>query len=458
MSAPAWSETEGGRSSGRFKSSRLLSDQIHDFSEISARTSLEPGKMSRDRRHLQELLSESNNLPNWEVSLIQDTKKPPCRDSCDQENTPQELIHRWSPPRKQLKTSKGKENEDVPFVLARRPRRKRELTGFSWENLPDELLLGIFRNFSLVDLLRVSRVCKKWHRLTLDESLWHSVDLVGKAQLGVALSQVLMLGIKALRCPRSCIGEPSFTTTEPLRVKHIDFSSSTVTTPVLEDIIGRCRELQNLSLEGLELSDGILQSLSQNPELVRLNFSGCLGFSSQSLSEMLQNCSRLEELNLSWCDFSSEHIKAVVSTLPASLTQLNLSGYRQNLQMDDVKDLVNRCPNLTDLDLSDSVLLTPDSFQYFQQLSVLEHLALSRCYQIHPAALAEFEKFPSLKTLEVFGIVQDTYLPILKKGLPHIKINTCCFTTIARPSVAGQKNRTMWAIQCRLEYRPSLYS
>ncbi|MBN3301114.1 UD3A1 glucuronosyltransferase, partial [Amia calva] len=292
----------------------------------------------------------------------------------------------------------------------------------------------------------------------LDESLWHSVDLVGKAQLGVALSQVLMLGIKALRCPRSCIGEPSFTTTEPLRVKHIDFSSSTVTTPVLEDIIGRCRELQNLSLEGLELSDGILQSLSQNPELVRLNLSGCLGFSSQSLSEMLQNCSRLEELNLSWCDFSSEHIKAVVSTLPASLTQLNLSGYRQNLQMDDVKDLVNRCPNLTDLDLSDSVLLTPDSFQYFQQLSVLEHLALSRCYQIHPAALVEFEKFPSLKTLEVFGIVQDTYLPILKKGLPHIKINTCCFTTIARPSVAGQKNRTMWAIQCRLEYRPSLYS
>lgn len=97
---------------------------------------------------------------------------------------------------------------------------------------------------------------------------------------------------------------------------------------------------------------------------------------------------RLEELNLSWCDFSTDHVKAVVSNIPSNITQLNLSGYRQNLTMkgeeacgieqfpfahicigclhisidddelnlpmdsfSDLKDLVERCPHLVNLDL-----------------------------------------------------------------------------------------------------------
>ena len=36
---------------------------------------------------------------------------------------------------------------------------------------------------------------------------------------------------------------------------------------------------------------------------------------------------------------------------------------------------------------SDSVLVTTDSFPVLQQLPSLRQLGLSRCYQIHPAAL-----------------------------------------------------------------------
>lgn len=48
-------------------------------------------------------------------------------------------------------------------------------------------------------------------------------------------------------------------------------------------------------------------------------------------------CCRLEELNVSWCDFSSEHVQAVVNHIPSTVTQLNISGYRQNLTMDGEK-------------------------------------------------------------------------------------------------------------------------
>ncbi|KAI2651378.1 S-phase kinase-associated protein 2 [Labeo rohita] len=275
-----------------------------------------------------------------------------------------------------------------------RPQR----TGLCWDSLPDELLLGILSRLSLQDLLRTSRVCKRWHRLAFDESLWHSVDLVGKAQLDAELGQVLSAGALRLRCPHTCI----------------------VQTSVLEDILSRCKHLQNLSLEGLVLSDSIIQ---------------------------------IEEMNVSWCDFNNLHVQAIASNVPSSITQLNISGYRQNLTMEDVKAIVKTCPNLSNLDLSDSVLVTTDSFPVLEQLSSLKHLGLSRCYQIHPASLIDFEKFPNLQTLEVFGLIQDSYLPILCKGLPHIQINTQPFSTVARPTSASKKDRTIWGMHCRLVYK-----
>uniref|UniRef100_A0A4W5Q453 S-phase kinase-associated protein 2 n=1 Tax=Hucho hucho TaxID=62062 RepID=A0A4W5Q453_9TELE len=408
-------------------------------------------------RSLQDFPCLNENLEGSMLSLSQKSKwkKRQYFGEClDTENTPHELIQQWSPPHKQPVVCKGKENEDNQFVLARRPRTRREFSGLSWDSLPDELLLGILSCLPLQDLLRMSRVCKRWHRLAFDESLWHSVDLVGKAQLDQALGQMLTVGVLGLRCPHTCIGEPCFTHTQHLHVHHMDLSSCTVTTLVLDDIISRCRLLENLSLEGLELSDHIVQSLSQNTELVRLNLCGCSGFSPDSLSQILKSCLRLEELNLSWCDFSTDHVKAVVSNIPSNITQLNLSGYRQNLTMEDVKDLVERCPNLVNLDLSDSVLMTTSSFPILQKLRSLRHLALSRCYQIHPAALADFEKFPELQTLEVYGLVQDTYLPILSKGLPRLQINTRPFSGVARPTEATRRDRTMWGMTCRLVFRP----
>lgn len=44
-----------------------------------------------------------------------------------------------------------------------------------------------------------------------------------------------------------------------LRIQHLDLSNCTVETSVLEDILLHCRHLQNLSLEGLVLSDSIIQ-------------------------------------------------------------------------------------------------------------------------------------------------------------------------------------------------------
>ncbi|KAM6036898.1 S-phase kinase-associated protein 2 isoform 2-T2 [Theristicus caerulescens] len=325
------------------------------------------------------------------------------KDKLGNENTPQDLlVSSPCPPQKRQKV-KEKEKD---FVIVRRPRLLREPeSGVSWDALPDELLLAIFAYLPLSDLLKVSMICKRWHRLS------------------------------------------------PLRVQHMDLSNCTVSVADLQSILCLCERLQNLSLEGLVLSDDILKSIAKNPGLMRLNLCGCSGFSPEALELMLSSCSMLEELNLSWCDFTATHVKAAVNHVTSKVTQLNLSGYRQNLQIPDVKTLVERCPFLVHLDLSDSVMLKPECFQYFHQLFFLQHLGLSRCYQISPAALVELGEIPTLKTLQVFGIVTDSSLQLLKETLPDVKINCSHFTSIARPTVGSKKNHEIWGIKCRLTLR-----
>ncbi|KAM6902348.1 S-phase kinase-associated protein 2 [Xenentodon cancila] len=377
------------------------------------------------------------------------------------ESTPTELIQQWSPPHKHPRiTCKGKENDDNHFVLARRSRRKKDSASvISWDHLPDELLLRIYFYLPLQDLLRISAVCKRWHRLAFDESLWLSVDLEGLTHMGPALQQVLKTGVRRLRCPRAFVEELHFPGTDLLQIVELDLSSSIIPTSTLENIICCCRLLEYLSLEGLQLSDNIIDSLAKNPNLQQLNLSGCSNFSASTLAEMLKSCCRIDQLNISWCSFSNDHVKSVVNNLSPSVTSLNISGYRESLTLDDVKVLVERCPQIQTLDLSDSTLLMADSFPVLKQLRLLQHLSLSRCYHIHLAAVTDLSKmFPALCLLDVFGLVQDSQLPTLRKEMSHVGINSRPFSSIARPTPAGRLagqtgDRTMWNRRCRLRCR-----
>ncbi|XP_014731028.1 PREDICTED: S-phase kinase-associated protein 2 isoform X1 [Sturnus vulgaris] len=411
------------------------------------------------RKHLQEIPSSSTNVS---TSLEWDSGKTSellsgvgvsalKKDKLRNENTPQDLL--VSSPCLPPKRQKVKDNEK-DFVIVRRPWLLREAeSGISLDALPDELLLAIFAYLPLKDLLKVSMICKRWHRLSFDESLWQTLDLTGGNLLPGVLGQLLPAGVTVFRCPRSCIGDPLFKTSNLLKIQHLDLSNCTVSAADLHSILCLCEKLQNLSLEGLVLSDNIIKSIARNPNLIRLNLCGCSGFSAEALELMLSSCSMLEELNLSWCEFTATHVKAAVNHITSKVTQLNLSGYRENLQIADVKTLVERCPLLVHLDLSDSMMLKPECFQYFKQLVFLQHLCLSRCYQISPAALVELGEIRTLKTLQVFGIVTDSSLQLLEEALPDMKINGSHFTSIARPTVGNKKSHEIWGIKCRLTLR-----
>ena len=86
-------------------------------------------------------------------------------------------------------------------------------------------------------------------------------------------------------------------------------------------------------------------------------------------------------------------------------------------------------------------MLKNDCFPEFYQLNCLKHLSLSWCCDIMPETLLEFGETPTLKTLQVFGIVPVGTLQLLKEALLHLQINCSHFTTSPRPTFGNKKNQ-----------------
>ncbi|XP_072113137.1 S-phase kinase-associated protein 2-like isoform X1 [Mobula birostris] len=359
-----------------------------------------------------------------------------------------------SPPNKRPRLCQGKENQPHNFLVSRRFRKADCSSGVSrsWEELPDELLLVIFHSLSMPQLLKVSQVSRRWHRLAFDKSLWYSVDLSKASLPSGTLGRVLGAGVVVLRSPRSFLGDPIFKDDRVLPLQQLDLSHCVTSSSTIFQILWRCHHLLGLSLEGLLLSDDVIRAVGHSEKLLRLNLSSCSQFGPDSLNQMLNSCSRLVELNVSWCEFGLEHIQVLVTHVPSTVTQLNISGHRHCLRNTDVEVLCQRCPQITNLDMSDSTMLTAGCFPALCQLSHLQHLGLSRCHEIPPAALVELREIISLKTLSIYGLVRDSTLNV-KELIPQIKVNAFPLTSIARPTPGHGKSRTIWGITCRLEMR-----
>jgi F-box and leucine-rich repeat protein 1 (S-phase kinase-associated protein 2) len=89
------------------------------------------------------------------------------------------------------------------------------------------------------------------------------------------------------------------------------------------------------------------------------------GLSCDGAVTLVKACQRLTELNLSWTGLTESAFDAISTELAASLTKLNISGHRESLRDVHIENIVDRCPNLTDLDVSDwsGIFLCQEGFR-----------------------------------------------------------------------------------------------
>ncbi|KAK7508241.1 hypothetical protein BaRGS_00000480 [Batillaria attramentaria] len=270
-----------------------------------------------------------------------------------------------------------------------------------FENLSDEVVLHIFHYLLRYTLAKCALVCKRWNRLVNDESLWRRVDLSGRVIESRQLAHLVNRGTMFLRMAKTEV---------------IDLSMAVISTDLLAELFGICHNLRRLSLENVELNENIFH---------------------------------LETLNLAWTWMPRPTIIYLSLCMPSSVRKLNISGCRENITDEDVYKLCQSCPNLVELDLSDATAITGESVVHIEKnLRYLEHLALSRCYQVTPNIISILASLPCLLALDVFGMLAEMPLQHLCSQLPRVQINKFPFSSVARPTT-GNRRTSIWGERVR---------
>jgi len=335
-----------------------------------------------------------------------------------------------------------------------------------WMSLSDEIILAIFQFLLKKTVVKCARVCRHWQRLAYDESLWRNVDMSKANLLPGLLGKVIKRGTRVLRLAQAKVASPIcdenalfFSDVVPLSPKspsesmfslrYLDATSCSFQNDTLLCLLLHSKQLTHISLESCNVSTSILKAISELRNLEVLNLAMCTGVTISGICSLVKGGKnhRLKQLNLAWTNLTKATIIQIIKNLP-KLQQLNLSGCRETVTDDCIKQLVKSCPHLTHLDLSDGVLLTARSLDEILKLKHLVHLGLSRCYNVPPMTFSSFSQMKSLKTLQIFGLLNAEGIEVLRAEIPNINVNKSFFSTIARP-VGSVYYGKIWDVQCK---------
>ncbi|RWS26272.1 hypothetical protein B4U80_13769 [Leptotrombidium deliense] len=305
------------------------------------------------------------------------------------------------------------------------------------EILSDEIMLRIFAFLpKSVIVGKCALVCKRWHRVAFDPSLWRKVDLSRKQLSADQLRCVLERQVVYARLASISINEV-LTFTKTLNLQYLDLSMANITVDTVNNILNYCeKSLIKLSLESLDINQSTIELLSKQDDLKVLNLSLC-----RFTENKKEFCSKLpvtlKELDASW--INDLLVSSLVRALPVNLLRLNLSGYRKNFSNDDIDYLTVKCSELRELNISDCTQICTKAMQFITvRLKNLEHLHLSRCYSI---VFDDYSNCKSLKTISMFGL--STSSIICEK---QVDINKHPFSSVARPTVANRR-QFMWEVK-----------
>ncbi|KAK5645036.1 hypothetical protein RI129_006336 [Pyrocoelia pectoralis] len=342
-------------------------------------------------------------------------------------------------------------------LLLCRPKRDVVYKLNHFQQLSDEVILHIFYWLPKRCLKVTALVCRRWYRLSQDESLWSRMDAshrhLDPGALGNILSRqaiILRLAHAKISYPPFLPGMKAYSHEFRARLLFLDLSMATIDPETLTMLFSKCRRLKKLSLEHVFVDNNVLFALSRNRELEILNLAMVEGMSQEGFQHLLTNCRKLKELNIAWTYINSQCVKYICTNLPSTIDRLNLSGCRKCLSDESVLDLVRSCPNLRELDISDCTTISCNSIDHIVRLGNLNFLALSRCYFINYRSIVLLKEIKSLMYLDIHGgHIDQSEIDIVQKNLGNqVNINKFKFSSIARPTV-GPKRSTIWGLRVR---------
>ncbi|GJJ75744.1 hypothetical protein EMPS_08102 [Entomortierella parvispora] len=207
----------------------------------------------------------------------------------------------------------------------------------SFDALPREVRIHVFRYLSTFQLIRVSRVSRAWRGVAMDGSLWKVIDTT-RYYKTIQDKQLRILGTAAsgfLRYAnfRGCVQLSA----DSLRaiaehcpnVEHLDLTGChSVSSKSIADVCMNMSSLTHLDLAGLQsVNNYTLQAMAVYCRSLQvLNLAWCKQISGTGLSKLTRSCQELRKLNVSGCSALEDRWMPVMGMNLPKLRELCLNG------------------------------------------------------------------------------------------------------------------------------------
>lgn len=258
------------------------------------------------------------------------------------------------------------------------------------DRISEDILLVLFSFLDIFDLHEASLVCRQWHRIANDLSLWRVVDL---QEIALTHKQTIasrdglcnllrsscttfrifnsdsvgsVLSLLPHRCPR-------------LLHLHLAFNKG-LNEDDLSLILTRCT-LQTLSLSGCSglLTDSIFSSIqpSRLSSIVNLNLAHLTHLSNESLEIVSRYCSNLQKLDIDGLyHITTPALVNLAISRGAGLRELTFDG--SNIGDSALIAIADNARNLTILSVSFCNDFTDQGLESVSQLHELRYLRLRK--------------------------------------------------------------------------------
>ncbi|KAK4196495.1 hypothetical protein QBC40DRAFT_257959 [Triangularia verruculosa] len=280
-----------------------------------------------------------------------------------------------------------------------------------WETIPNELKIYILSFLSPKELVRASRVSKKFHELCFDGQLWIEFDaskFYREIPVG-SLTKILETAgpfVHDLNL-RGCL--------------QIEYTQRA------QRLVNACHNLYSTNLEGCRnFSRPTLHTLlKSNHQLIHLNLTGLAAVNNATCKIISRECPDLETLNLSGCkQMDARGIRFVIEGCPKlrDLRASSIRGFSGNTDLataifktNNLERLIlSNCSDITDAIFTTMILGPTPEFDLLTNRPLvpprkLRHLDLTRCSRLSDTSIRSLAYItPNLEGLSLSNLTHLT--------------------------------------------------
>lgn len=276
--------------------------------------------------------------------------------------------------------------------------------GTSVSQLPDELIIHIFKLLPLEDILECENVCERWTKLARDAALWRRFLIVysgkpGQSEVSVRNLEIISTHGEYINC---------------LKLQYI-YSYSNI-----KAILEKCDNLISLELVMCRVGKEFEEDVTRWPNLRKLNLKNSLLLhSGEDVVIQYDQFKDLNYLALSEFGLSSNNCESVLRC--KHLTHIYIEKIR-NLTVEFITELIKTKQNILEtLHIYGGEWINDYCLQLLSQCTLLKDLAIIRCEDLTDEGLINLAYLKSIQHLQIWNNNNFTELNLLRTlGSPSL--------------------------------------